>query len=333
MPEALDAKFHAMIIAASQSALLRRPWQLTDPRTDMAPGWRRRSRQRPTSARQHALRHLEGLPALAWQIADERGMAITIHAERDCVLDNPNDHGSLAKLCAWYLRVQVVFAHAGRAFRMGEAKERLVPLRGLPNLWLDAAAACESGPLSAIIEVFGPFMIVWGRSDFPVCQQGGRYVALDDGFVLVSPRDARPVSGPPACAATLRAVESLRAIEQACEETSLARAGRHDPPSSANPATPVWLASASSTRSRKRFVRSPPSSCSSGVPVGHCDLPYPRAHRAGRRTVRRGSRRGVRRDRRSSLAAQRGAGAEGPRGSQRAQEAAVAMRRRTLIGR
>jgi len=148
------------------------------------------------------------IPEWVWQMADEHGLAITLHLVRTGALADPENLEYVRSHCEKYTNARLILAHAGRAFHAPNASVGASGLQGLPNLWFDTSGICEAEPLTALLDAFGPRRLMWG-SDFPVSDQRGRCVTAGDGFLWISPDHVAGAS--PACRLLPVGVESLRA--------------------------------------------------------------------------------------------------------------------------
>jgi glutamate-1-semialdehyde 2,1-aminomutase len=154
------------------------------------------------------------LPEWAWEIADERGLAIVLHLVRDAALSDPDNQREIREKCEKYSNALLILAHAGRGFHAPNTVKGLAAYRGLENVYFDTSAVCESGTLVAILEEFGPRKILWG-SDYWVSETRGRAVTCGDGFVWLTGQTVKWENVSPACQPVLVGIESLRALRDA----------------------------------------------------------------------------------------------------------------------
>ncbi|MDD4103163.1 MAG: aminotransferase class III-fold pyridoxal phosphate-dependent enzyme, partial [Kiritimatiellae bacterium] len=157
------------------------------------------------------------IPEWVWEVADEHGLAITLHLVRKGAMADPDNLEYVRSHCEKYGNARLILAHAGRAFHAPNARSGALGLQGLPNLWFDTSGICEAEPLTALLESFGPRRLMWG-SDFPVSEQRGRCVTAGDGFVWVTPD--MTASGPSYRLLPV-GVEGLRAHLRAAADTGL----------------------------------------------------------------------------------------------------------------
>ena len=166
------------------------------------------------------------LPEWAWQMADERRLAILLHMVRYKALADPVNQREIREKCEKYPNAQLILAHTARAFHGPNARKGLPALRGLQNVWFDLAGVCESEPMLAILEEFGTRRLLWG-TDFPVSEVRGRAVTIGDGFFWLGPDTIewdKSALGHP----TLVGIESLRAISEAARDFGLSDADKDD---------------------------------------------------------------------------------------------------------
>jgi len=175
------------------------------------------SRKKPTwQAPMHAY-----LPEWAWELADERGLTITLHMVRDRAIADPVNQREIREMCTKYPNARLILAHGARCFHAPNAAG-LSALRGLTNVWFDTSAICEAAPLVAILKEFGTKRIMWG-SDFPVCEIRGRSVTIGDGFAWVQFDTLDWKSSQVPANPVLVGLESLRALREAAGSFGLNR--------------------------------------------------------------------------------------------------------------
>lgn len=174
------------------------------------------SREKPTFASS-----VEGfLPEWAWELADERRLAIVLHLVRSRALDDPENQRYVRDRCRRYPGARLILAHAGRGFHAPNTVRGAPSLRGLDNLFFDASAICEPSALTAVLEEFGPRRLLWG-SDFWISEMRGRAVTLGDGFVWLDERTIDPRTVSVDCHPVLVGIESLRALREAARTVGL----------------------------------------------------------------------------------------------------------------
>lgn len=169
----------------------------------------------------------EYLPEWCWRLADERRLVILIHLVRKRALADPENLRELQERCRAFPEARVILAHAGRGFHAPDTVKGVASLHGLCNIWFDTSAICESAPLLAILEAFGPRRLLWG-SDWPVSEQRGKCVTVGDSFAWIDPErvDKSPTS-PPVCTRSV-GEESLAALDEAARQFGLNEADLGD---------------------------------------------------------------------------------------------------------
>ncbi len=160
------------------------------------------------------------LPEWAWELAHERRLAIMLHMVRRLALADPGNQEYIRARCTAYPEAQLVLAHAARGFHAPNTTRGIHSLRGLQNVWFDTSAVCESEPLAAILDAFGPQRLLWG-SDFPVSEARGKCVTVGDGFAWIEPGTVDWERLGAHCLPTLVGLESLRALRTAADDIGL----------------------------------------------------------------------------------------------------------------
>ncbi|MCP4641732.1 MAG: aminotransferase class III-fold pyridoxal phosphate-dependent enzyme [bacterium] len=164
----------------------------------------------------------EFLPEWAWALADEFGLAITVHLVRDRALADPDNLDVIQRMCRAYPRAKLVLAHAARGFHAPNTVETIGALRGLDNVWFDTSAVCESAAMLAILDEFGPRKLMWG-SDFVVSHDRGRCVTMGDNFAWLNPEKESDGEDGVSCHTYAVGVEALLAMKQTADLYGLNR--------------------------------------------------------------------------------------------------------------
>ncbi|MBT3320464.1 MAG: amidohydrolase family protein [Clostridia bacterium] len=161
----------------------------------------------------------EYLPEWAWQLADERGMLITLHMVKDDAIADPANQKTITSMCEKYPNAKLILAHAARCFHAPNSKG-LSSLAGLHNVWFDSSAICEIEPLLDILLNFGADKLLWG-SDYPVCCTRGRAVTLGRDFIFLDQDSVRFDNLNTKCRPIVIGLESFRALSSACKYAKL----------------------------------------------------------------------------------------------------------------
>lgn len=157
----------------------------------------------------------EYLPEEHVRVADDLGLSITLHMVRARALADPANQESIARLAGKYPRSRWILAHAARGFNPYHTVEGIGSLAGLGNIWFDTSAVTEPGAYEAIVRTFGVDRLLYG-ADFPVTHLRGRCVAIGDSFLWLTEDNTRFDAAYGAVKPLLIALESLRALKQAC---------------------------------------------------------------------------------------------------------------------
>ena len=161
------------------------------------------------------------LPERFVRIANEEGLAITLHMVKSRAVADPSNTHWIRHYCTTYPDMTLILAHSARAFQPAHGLEGLPQLTGLDNLYFDCSANCEPMAHQAIIRILGHEKLLYG-SDMPVSHLRGRSVAAADTFLWLygdtpvwdeKHRTIRPV---------LIGLEHLRSLKWACWSERLA---------------------------------------------------------------------------------------------------------------
>ncbi len=161
----------------------------------------------------------EFIPEWAWELADQRGLAIMLHMVLPRALAEPANQTYIRQHCERFPGAKLILAHAARGFCGRHTVEGIASLRGLDNVYFDTSAVCEPEAFEAILKTFGPTRLFFG-ADFCVTEMRSRCVNLADGFLWldeIRPDFSRSRFAKPA----LLGIESLLALKQACHNQHL----------------------------------------------------------------------------------------------------------------
>lgn len=164
----------------------------------------------------------EYLPESAWQVADQRGMVITLHLVKDQALADPANYEYILQMANRYPNAKLILAHCARAFAAWTGVETVDKLKHLDNVYYDFSAICESPAMFQILRKVGKDKCMWG-SDFPVCRLSGKAISLADGFCWITARVLEQMSNANQLHYWQYSTENLMAVRQACLMLDLPR--------------------------------------------------------------------------------------------------------------
>lgn len=156
----------------------------------------------------------EYLPESAWEVAEKRGLAITLHLVKDAALSDPENLRYIREKSRQYPNAVLILAHAARAFASWTGVEAVEKLANAENVWFDFAAVCESPAMLRILQKIDRKRILWG-SDYPICRARGKVVSLADGFLWMYQNQLSCISPQSPVKNWLIAIENLMAVRQA----------------------------------------------------------------------------------------------------------------------
>lgn len=157
----------------------------------------------------------EYLPESAWQLAQERGMYITLHMVRDKALADPLNRIYICEMAKKYPGATLILAHAARSFAAWTGIESIEWVANLENIWFDFSAVCESPAMIQVIKKAGVKRCMWG-SDYPIAQARGKVISLGSGFYWIYEKDLAKFSSVTPVDHWLIGLENLMAVRQAC---------------------------------------------------------------------------------------------------------------------
>lgn len=159
------------------------------------------------------------LPEAAWEIANERGMVITVHLVKNKALADPANLSYIQEKAAKYPNAKLILAHCARGFASWTVVETARKLKGLDNIYYDLAAICEIAPMYEVIRQAGADHVFWG-TDYCIGLMRGKAFSSGMGFEWVYTEELPEGLNFPACLVTL---ESLFAFYQTSVMLDLSR--------------------------------------------------------------------------------------------------------------
>jgi len=153
----------------------------------------------------------EYLPDSAWEIANARGMVITLHMVKDASLSDPDNLNYIKTMAKRYPNAILILAHAARSFASWTGLEAVEQIAHLDNVWFDFSAVCESPAMFQILKKAGHSRCMWG-TDYPFSQPRGKCISLGSGFQWLYEKELEAIKSPGAWHV---ATETLMALRQA----------------------------------------------------------------------------------------------------------------------
>ena len=126
----------------------------------------------------------EYLPESAWEVANEKKLAIVLHMMRPAALADPENFENIVTMAGRYPDAKLVLAHCARSFAAWTGVETVGKLSHLENVWFDLSSITEPAPMMACIKAAAK-RVVWG-SDYPITLVRGKVVSFNDSFAWVT---------------------------------------------------------------------------------------------------------------------------------------------------
>ena len=162
------------------------------------------------------------LPESAWEVADQKGFAITLHMVKDKALSDPINRDYIVRMAKRYPNAVLILAHAARSFAAWTAVEAVDAVKSLDNVWFDFSGICESPAEFQIMRKCGVDRCMWG-SDYPISRLAGKAISIADSFYWITQDDLARFAGPTQFHSWLVGTENLMALRQACLMLDLGR--------------------------------------------------------------------------------------------------------------
>ncbi len=128
------------------------------------------------------------LPDEQMRLANDLGLAITLHIPRAGRLADPDNQEEMVALCERYPNAQIIVAHIGRAYFRRNVVGMLDELARRPNAWLDTAMVNHPGVLEYAFTHFPKERILFG-SDAPVAWLRGKSVEINHQYAYLMGED------------------------------------------------------------------------------------------------------------------------------------------------
>ena len=119
----------------------------------------------------------EFLPEGAWELADSKGLVITLHLTKPDALADPINLAYVRTMAKRFPHAILILAHAARSYASWPGVESAEQIADLDNVWLDFSAIFHSPPAFQFIKKAGISRCMWG-TDFPICNERFTSVSL-----------------------------------------------------------------------------------------------------------------------------------------------------------
>ena len=121
------------------------------------------------------------LPEAAWEVANERGMSITIHMVRPDALSDEKNLNYFIEKTAQYPNAKLILAHCARSFATWTNLEPLKKTRGIPNLYYDMGAITDPACIAYLIKMAGADHVMWA-TDYAIDRAHGKAINCAESF-------------------------------------------------------------------------------------------------------------------------------------------------------
>ena len=111
------------------------------------------------------------------EVADERGLVVTLHLGKALAIADEENIEDLVRLSGRYPNVKWVLAHLARCLVPWPLERAIDRIKGLPNVWYDFSSVCNSEVYEIAFRNVPLDRIFYG-SDIPVATQRGTYVGF-----------------------------------------------------------------------------------------------------------------------------------------------------------
>ena len=162
----------------------------------------------------------EYLPESAWEVAQKRKLAITLHLVKDQSLSDPENLSYIISHTKRYPDAKLILAHCARSFAAWTGIGSFEKIAGIDSIFYDFSGICESPQMFMLWKKAGTEKCMWG-SDYPISQLSGKAVSLADSFYWIGEKDLESFAGPTEFHSWLVGTENLMAVRQAAQMAEL----------------------------------------------------------------------------------------------------------------
>ncbi len=106
------------------------------------------------------------VPEPLLEVADDRGLIITMHMAKERALADPENWQDLQQLSRKYPNIRWILAHCARCFAPWAIRNSIDRISDLPNMWVDISAVCTSAVFDILLEQFPTERIMYGSDGF-----------------------------------------------------------------------------------------------------------------------------------------------------------------------
>ena len=128
------------------------------------------------------------LPETQMQMANDRGLAVTLHIPRAQRLADPVNQEQMTALCRRYPGAKIIFAHIGRAYYLNNVRGFLHAIADCANAYVDTAMVNHPGVLEYTFTNFPRDRILFG-SDAPIAFLRGKSVEINNQYAYLMGED------------------------------------------------------------------------------------------------------------------------------------------------
>lgn len=158
----------------------------------------------------------EYLSDAVWEVANERGMCITLHMVKDLALADKENLEYICSMSDKYPNAKLILSHAARSFAAWTVVETIEKLANRKNVYFDFSAICEPMPFIAIIKACGHKRVLWG-SDYPISMMRGKCISIGSTFLWLYKEQLEKCVSKTDFSAYLIGMENLLAVRTACK--------------------------------------------------------------------------------------------------------------------
>ena len=158
----------------------------------------------------------EYLPEAAWEIANERGMCITLHMVKDAALADSENIDYICEMSDKYPNAKLILAHAARSFAAWTIEKNIERLANRENVYFDFSAICEPTSFMEIIKTCGHKRVLWG-SDYPITLVRGKCISIGSSFLWLYREQLEKCASKTNFDAYSIFIENLMAVRKACK--------------------------------------------------------------------------------------------------------------------
>lgn len=116
------------------------------------------------------------IPEALLEVADDKGLLITLHMAKSKALADPENIADIKMLSSKYPQIRWILAHCARCFAPWAIEHSIHQIKDLHNIWFDTAAVCATEVFNFLIDAVPEDRILFGTDSLSAGNLRGKYI-------------------------------------------------------------------------------------------------------------------------------------------------------------